>query len=92
VAQLAARPLLPAHRRAGDLREVRDGELRAGVDAATLAAQVLAVEQGGAGHVQRPFGGRVQAERLPVQPIRVLAVAQQRPRAGGERTDHPRAG
>src|SRR5580693_7922700 len=86
--QLDARPF--SERRGADRVEdlVRTGELVAGVTAAPLAAQPLAVEQAGAGQIPPQASAAEAVDRLTVQVLGGLAVADQRPRAGLG-TKHP---
>src|SRR5580693_6441932 len=61
---------------------VRAGELIAGVPSAPLAAQPLAVDQAGAGQVHPQAGPAEAVDRLAIQALGLVAVADQRPRAG----------
>src|SRR5580693_813510 len=86
--QLDARPF--GKRRGAD--RIKDlmgaGELIAGVTPAPLAAQPLAVDQVGAPQFHPQAGAAETVDRLTVEVLGVLAVADQRPRAGLD-TKHP---
>ena len=57
-------------------------QLLARVDPAALAAQPLAVEQVGAGELEAHAGAAKPLDRLAVEALGGLAVAEQRARAG----------
>ena len=63
---------------------MRGAELLAGVDAAVLAAQPLAVDQQRAAVRDADAGAGEALERLAVEPLGRLALAQQRARTGEE--------
>ena len=60
----------------------RDAQLVAGVEAAALAPQPLAVEQVGPGELHAHAGAPQPLDRLLVEALGGVAVAEQRARAG----------
>ena len=58
---------------------VRGAQLLARVHAPVLAPQPLAVEQAGAGELDADPGALEPLDRLPVEGVRILSLAHQRP-------------
>ena len=77
--QLAAGPLGERLHADGVEHAVRGAQLLAGLAAPALAAQPLAVQQVGAGQFGAQPGAAEPLDRLAVQALGLLALAQQRP-------------